>query len=114
MKHRGKLEKNINLARYCTWRVGGNAAYAYSPADKKDLCEFVADEQYAPFTWLGLGSNVLIRDGGIDGTVILTQDVLDDIHEIENQILYVEAGVPCAKIAKLCARLGLVGGEFFA
>ncbi len=114
MKHKGTLEKNINLARYSTWRVGGDAQYVYYPTDKDDLAEFITDKAYAPFTFLGLGSNVLIRDGGILGTVIFTQDGLGEIRSIDDKTLYVEAGVPCAKIAKWCARLGLIGAEFFA
>lgn len=112
--HPGRLEQHVNLARYCTWRVGGDAQYVYYPTDKHDLAQFITDKTYAPFTFLGLGSNVLIRDGGILGTVIFTQDGLGEIRAIDDKTLYVEAGVPCAKIAKSCARLGLVGGEFFA
>lgn len=113
-QHRGQLEQNVNLSRYSTWRVGGPATYVYKPADRDDLCEFIRDPAFAPFTWLGLGSNVLIRDGGIPGTVIFTQDCLDEIRSLDNRTLYVEAGVPCAKVAKWCARMGLVGGEFLA
>lgn len=112
--HPGRLEQNVNLARYSTWRVGGDAQYVYYPTDKHDLAEFITNKAYAPFTFLGLGSNVLIRDGGILGTVIFTQDGLGEIRSIDDKTLYVEAGVPCAKIAKWCARLGLIGGEFLA
>ncbi|MFI4954426.1 MAG: UDP-N-acetylmuramate dehydrogenase [Gammaproteobacteria bacterium] len=109
----GQLEEQVKLARYCTWRVGGFAQYVYSAVDRDDLIQFITNPAYAPFTWLGLGSNVLIRDGGIEGTVILTQDCLSELHQIDDQKVYVEAGVPCAKLAKLCARLGFCGAEFF-
>jgi UDP-N-acetylmuramate dehydrogenase len=112
--YQGRLEQDVNLARYCTWRVGGPAQYVFYPKDLHDLSHFLAHNQYAPYTWLGLGSNVLIRDGGIPGTVIFTQDFLDEIIEINEHTLFVEAGVPCAKIAKFCARLGLAETEFFA
>ena len=115
MKHyRGQLEEQVNLARYCTWRVGGPANYIFYPADREDLQAFIQDSTFAPFTWLGLGSNVLIRDGGIPGTVIITQDGLRELKQLDEHTLWVEAGVPCAKIAKLCAREGLAGAEFFA
>jgi UDP-N-acetylmuramate dehydrogenase len=112
--YRGHLEQQVKLARYCTWRVGGPAQYVYTPVDREDLMQFVTRSEFAPFTWLGLGSNVLIRDGGIPGTVILTQDCLKQLHPLDEEKIYVEAGVPCAKLAKLCARLGLSGAEFFA
>lgn len=77
---RGDLIYNHNLARYTSWRVGGNAERFYRPADLADLQNFLVqlppDE---PLTCLGLGSNVLIRDGGIKGTVILTLNRLNKI-----------------------------------
>ena len=112
--YRGQLEEQLKLARYCTWRVGGPGQYVYTPADREDLVQFIKNPAYAPFTWLGLGSNVLIRDGGIRGTVILTQDCVKELHALDERKVYVEAGVPCAKLAKFCARLGLQGAEFFA
>ena len=112
--YQGRLEQDVNLARYCTWRVGGPAQYIFYPEDLQDLSLFFAQGEAGPYTWLGLGSNVLIRDGGIPGTVIFTQDFLDEIVEIDDQTLLVQAGVPCAKIAKFCARLGLADAEFFA
>lgn len=110
---KGQLEQQVKLSRYCTWRVGG-PAQVYSPVDREDLLQFILNTEFAPFTWLGLGSNVLIRDGGIQGTVILTQDCLNQLQQIDDQTVQVEAGVPCAKLAKFCARNGLSGAEFFA
>lgn len=112
--YQGLLEQQVNLARYCTWRVGGAAHQVYHPLNREDLRQFLQQTSHQPYTWLGLGSNVLIRDGGIPGTVILTQDGLAQIHAIDEQTVLVEAGVPCAKVAKFCARMGLVGAEFFA
>ncbi|MGA2655797.1 MAG: UDP-N-acetylmuramate dehydrogenase, partial [Gammaproteobacteria bacterium] len=63
--------------------------------------------------WLGLGSNVLIRDAGINGTVILTQDGLNEL-TCEDNIVRAQAGVTCAKLAKFCAKHGLAEGSFFA
>jgi UDP-N-acetylmuramate dehydrogenase len=65
-------------------------------------------------TWLGLGSNVLIRDGGVRGTVILTLACLNDIQVLSGNVLRIEAGVTCAKIAKYCTKNHLVEGDFFA
>ena len=112
---RGELIYDHNLARYTSWRVGGNAEQFYRPADLKDLQNFLmqlpADE---PLTWLGLGSNVLIRDGGIAGTVILTLNRLNQIGLVEPHIIRAEAGVTCAKLAKFCVKAGFENGAFFA
>ena len=74
---RGELRRDEPLRRYNTWRVGGPARQMYLPADAADLGLFLrslpADE---PLLWLGLGSNLLVRDGGIRGTVIATHGAL--------------------------------------
>jgi UDP-N-acetylmuramate dehydrogenase len=111
---RGQLQAHESLARLNTWYVGGPAKQTYRPADLADLCEFLKtlppDE---PIIWLGLGSNVLIRDKGINGTVILTHSGLNEM-QIDGTHIRVEAGVTCAKLAKFCAKHGLSGGCFFA
>lgn len=112
---RGELTHNAPLARMTSWRVGGPARQLYRPADRDDLLVFLdslpADE---PLLWLGLGSNLLIRDGGFPGTVIATQGRLNGIRREGKTRVVVEAGVSCAKLARYCARADLVGGEFFA
>lgn len=64
--------------------------------------------------WLGLGSNVLVRDGGIKGTVIATLGALSKIERRTDGTIRAEAGVTCAKVAKFCAQQQLTGAEFFA
>jgi UDP-N-acetylmuramate dehydrogenase len=112
---KGRLLLNEPLAKYTSWRVGGVADKLYLPLNKLDLCEFLktlpADE---PIFWMGLGSNVLIRDGGIRGTVINTKARLKVMSLVDKETVYVEAGVPCAHVAKFCAEKGLVGAEFLA
>jgi len=111
---RGELRRKESLKRYNTWRVGGPARCMYLPADADDLAVFLqtlpADE---PLLWLGLGSNLLIRDGGFRGTVILLQGRLNGL-SIEGGRVHVEAGVSCAKVARECARANLVGAAFLA
>lgn len=111
---RGELRHDEPLRGYNTWRVGGPARQMYLPVDVDDLGEFLrglpADE---PLLWLGLGSNLLIRDGGFAGTVILLQGRLNDMW-IEGEQVHVEAGVSCAKVARECARAHLVGAAFLA
>lgn len=111
----GKLLFNEPLAKYTSWRVGGPAEKMYFPADKKDLIEFVAGlPQDENVFWLGLGSNLLIRDGGIRGTVINTRGRLKEMQLIDTATVYVEVGVPCAHVARYCSDLGLTGAEFLA
>lgn len=111
----GELLLDVLLADYTTWRVGGKARCLYKPHDVNDLALFI--RQLPPeesIIWLGLGSNCLIRDGGFSGTVIVTQGCLKQVHLVENDTVYVEAGVSCATMARFCARNGLEGGEFWA
>ncbi len=113
---RGQLKEHENLARYTSWRVGGVARRFYKPVNVEDLSCFLRSlPENESVTWLGLGSNVLIRDGGLPGTVIFTLNRLGKIELIEkcNQIR-VEAGVTCAKLAKFCAKQGFANSTFFA
>lgn len=112
---RGELRLLEPLAAHTTWRVGGPADRFYLPADCADLLAFLAslpgDE---PLLWLGLGSNLLVRDGGIEGTVICTKNRLRAMRRLDGTEIYAEAGVPCALVAKFCTEQGLTGAEFLA
>ena len=111
---RGELRLDESLQRYNTWRVGGPARQMYLPADSGDLAEFLQSlPAQEPLLWLGLGSNLLIRDGGFDGTVILLLGRLNELR-IEGKEVYAEAGVSCAKVARACARADLTGAAFLA
>lgn len=112
---KGRLLENEILAKYTSWRVGGPAERLYVPHDKADLVAFIKSlPETEPLYWLGLGSNVLIRDGGIRGTVINTKSRLKEMYRQEDSCVYVEAGVPCALVARFCGEQGLVGAEFLA
>lgn len=103
------------LSLYTTWRIGGPAERLYKPADLNDLSIFLKTcDPKEPITWLGLGSNSLIRDSGIQGTVIVTQGCLHEICLLSDQLVRVEAGVSCATMARFTARNHLQGGEFWA
>ncbi len=111
----GVLHKNESMARHTSWRVGGLVKQFYIPADVDDLagflCQLSANE---PIIWLGLGSNLLVRDGGINGTVISTSGLLNGLECSDDAEVRAEAGVPCAKVARFCGQRNLVGAEFFA
>jgi UDP-N-acetylmuramate dehydrogenase len=118
MKHsllRGVMKIDEPMARYTSWRVGGVADRMYSPADAQDLAEFLrilpAQEN---LLWLGLGSNLLVRDGGIRGTVISLKGCLAEVNLLDDSRIDVGAGISCAKLARFCSKNNLLGGEFFA
>ena len=110
---KGKLKINEPMSKHTSWRVGGTADNLYFPYDVSDLKRFLtqlnADE---PITWIGLGSNLLVRDGGIKGTVIATKKMEDKIEMISPTELRAGAGISCAKLAKYSVKKGLTGAEF--
>jgi UDP-N-acetylmuramate dehydrogenase len=112
---RGKLLKDAPLANYTSWRVGGPAQTLYEPADLNDLKFFLQNlPTTEPLTWLGLGSNILVRESGIKGTVIITQGALTKIELLDETTVRAEAGVACPALARFCARQGLEGLEYLA
>jgi UDP-N-acetylmuramate dehydrogenase len=112
---KGRLLINEPLAKYTSWRVGGPADRMYIPFDKQDLIEFIKNlPAMEPVFWMGLGSNLLVRDGGIRGTVINTKGRLKQLSLTGAGEVYAEAGVPCALVARFCGEQGLIGAEFLA
>ena len=112
---RGELRQDEPMARHGGWRVGGPARRFFKPADRDDLVAFLAtldpDEE---LYWVGLGSNLLVRDGGIDGTVVCLQGTLDTVETLTGDRVRAEAGATSAAVARHCARAGLLGVEFLA
>ncbi len=112
---RGKLIPNESLSHYTSWRAGGIADFVYLPADLQDLSLFLkAVPETLPVTWLGLGSNTLVRDGGIEGVVVITQGGLGGLSQLNAGEVRAEAGVSAAQLARHTARLGSTGLEFMA
>ncbi|NOT66043.1 MAG: UDP-N-acetylmuramate dehydrogenase [Methylotenera sp.] len=110
----GKLLLNEPMARYTSWRVGGKADQLYIPAGLEDLRTFLKSLDSAkPIYFVGLGSNLLVRDGGVRGIVIIMHNVLTEL-KMEDDLVYSEAGVTCGKLAKFCAKESKQGAEFFA
>lgn len=112
---RGKSSRNVPMSQHTTWRAGGVAERMYQPADLDDLLMFLrglaGDE---PLYVLGLGSNLLVRDGGVRGTVLLLHGALNGLRLATEGSIYAEAGVPGAKLARFAALHNLRGAEFCA
>ncbi len=111
----GTLLPNQALSQYTSWRIGGPADYVYLPQNLADLTDFIKQlSADSPLTWLGLGSNTLVRDAGLDGVAIVTQGALNGLSQLENGLVRAEAGVSCAQLARFSARLSGAGLEFLA
>ncbi len=116
---RGELRRREPMAGHVSWRAGGTAEVAYFPADLDDLVHFLRSLPAGePVYMTGLGSNLLVRDGGLTGTVIFTHRALRDIRLDHLGALgggvYAEAGVACPKVARYAAMNDLIGAEFLA
>jgi UDP-N-acetylmuramate dehydrogenase len=103
------------MSRHTSWHVGGPAEVFFNPRDRADLTTFLRTlPPDVPIYFVGLGSNLLVRDGGLAGVVISTHGALARLERINETNIYVEAGVPCARIARQCIKWGLGPAEFFA
>lgn len=112
---RGHLEFDADMARHVSWRAGGRAACFYTPADLDDLVAFLRSRPAAePLCFVGLGSNLLVRDGGYPGCVVHLHAALNGLRLDADDRIYAEAGVASPKLARFAARHGRVGAEFLA
>lgn len=116
---RGELRMNEPMSRHVSWRAGGCVDRAYLPADLEDIRAFLSTlppEDAVHF--IGLGSNLLVRDGGLRGTVIFTHWALREIaltsDEMSEREVTVDAGVASPKVARFAALHDLIGAEFLA
>jgi UDP-N-acetylmuramate dehydrogenase len=116
---RGKVRMNEPMRRYTSWRVGGAAHRIYFPADLADFAGFLQTlGQDEPVHVVGLGSNLLVRDGGVHGTVVVLHAQLNELR-LEQRLgrrglIYAQAGVACAKAARFAASHNLASAEFLA
>src|SRR5260221_9860132 len=119
---RGLLRHDESMAKHVSWRAGGSARTFYQPADVLDLAAFLrtrAPDEAVLF--VGLGSNLLVRDGGFDGAVVFTHHSLIGI-EVESQVgathgmlsFRAGAGVPAPHLARFVAKHGGAGAEWMA
>jgi UDP-N-acetylmuramate dehydrogenase len=125
---RGRFLYNEPMKKHVSWRAGGAAQRAYIPADLEDLIWLVRSlPAHEDIHMMGLGSNLLVRDGGVAGVIILLHGVLNKLaiesrthglppapEDADTALVYAEAGVASPKLARFAANHDLVGGEFWA
>jgi UDP-N-acetylmuramate dehydrogenase len=111
---RGRLLYHEPMRKHVTWRTGGTADRAYVPADLDDAAQFLRSLPAGePVYFIGLGSNVLVRDGGIRGTVMLMHSSHAVMH-MDGALIYAEARAASPKVARYAATHGYAGAEFLA
>lgn len=111
----GELRENEPMSRHTSWRVGGPAELFFRPAGLEDLSLFLRELAVeTPVFWLGLGSNLLVRDGGIPGVVIAAVGIFKDLERVAALQVRVGVSLPCTQLARQCVRWGIGPSEFFA
>jgi UDP-N-acetylmuramate dehydrogenase len=109
------LRRDEPMSRHTSWRVGGPAEWYFRPESREALSEFLQGlPRETALHWVGLGSNLLVRDGGVRGVVVNTSRALGAVRRLNGGQVEAEAGVPCTTFARRCARWGLGPAEFFA
>ena len=111
----GELRHDEPMSRHTSWRVGGPADVYYRPADEADLAGFLAAlDPDIPLFWLGQGSNLLVRDGGLDGVVIASGNAFATLERSGDLQVTAGASLACTRLARQCIRWGLGPSAFFA
>ena len=111
----GELRYDEPMSRHTSWRAGGPADVFFIPASVDDLSSFLAGlDSDTPIFWHGVGTNLLVRDGGLRGVVISASKILRQLEQIDEFAVRAGAGVPCTQLARQCIRWGLGPSEFFA
>ena len=110
-----RVRRGEPMSKHTSWHVGGPADIYFRPLDVADVAAFLRSlEPDTAVMWIGLGSNLLVRDGGIRGAVIETHGVFDELERRGDNEIWCGSGVACAKLAKQCIKWGLGPAEFFA
>lgn len=111
----GELRYNEPMSRHTSWRAGGPAEVFFVPESVADLASFLADlDLETPIFWHGVGSNLLVRDGGLSGVVVSATKILRHLEHVDTHLVRAGAGLPCTQLARQCIRWGLGPSEFFA
>lgn len=110
-----RVRRDEPMSKHTSWHVGGPADLFFQPLDVADVAAFLQNlAPGTPVLWIGLGSNLLVRDGGIRGAVVETHGVFDELERLSEGEVWCGSGVACAKLAKQCIKWGLGPAEFFA
>ncbi|MDH3614148.1 MAG: UDP-N-acetylmuramate dehydrogenase [Gammaproteobacteria bacterium] len=110
----GELRTNEPMSKHTSWRVGGPADSFFVPASIDDLSLFLQElDPSVPVFWFGVGSNLLVRDGGIRGVVIAAARILRNLEKVDHYVVRAGSGVPCTQLARQCIRWELGPSEFF-
>jgi UDP-N-acetylmuramate dehydrogenase len=106
---------DVPMSKHTSWHAGGTADLFFTPRDALDLASFLRQlPPSVPLLWIGLGSNLLVRDGGVRGAVVSLHGALGTLERLSATRIQAQAGVPCARIARQCVKWGLGPAEFFA
>ena len=105
---------NESLSKHTSWKVGGPADIFFCPDNRSSLSEFLKSNHGNQITWLGNGTNLLVRDGGIRGAVISTKKSLKRIMLLNQSICKVEAGVSCFELAMFATKNNFGPAAFFS
>jgi UDP-N-acetylmuramate dehydrogenase len=112
---RGKLLVDEALAPFTWFRVGGPADVVFLPADEQDLADFLkALDPAVPVLAIGVGSNLLVRDGGVEGVVIRLGKGFNGVETLGDTLIKAGSAVPDAILARKAAEAGIAGLEFYA
>jgi UDP-N-acetylmuramate dehydrogenase len=107
--------RNEPMSRHTTWRLGGPADIFFQPVSVQELRSFLGEiDREMPVHWTGLGSNLLVRDGGIRGVVIAPTKAMGAVTLLPDHVVEAGAGMPCTTLARRCARWQLGPSAFFA
>ena len=111
---RGALKSNVRLANITWFRVGGPAQLLFLPSDEEDLSYFLTNlPEEIQVQTIGFGSNLLVRDGGIEGVVIRLGKGFGEIEVLSGTEIQAGAGVPDTKLARASAQAGITGLSFY-
>ena len=111
----GDLRVNEPMSKHTSLRVGGPAEQFFIPNSVEDLSIFLKTlDSNLPILWLGRGSNLLVRDGGLSGVVVATSKISNVIEKVGKYLVRVGASIPCTKFARQCIRWKLGPSEFFS
>ena len=97
----GEIRYNESMSRHTSWRAGGLAEVFFVPASIEDLAAFLRDlDADTPLFWHGVGSNLLVRDGGLPGVVVSASKILRDLERTDHYLVRAGAGLPCTQLAR--------------